>query len=574
MVQARFVRTCGIAAIVAAFMVLASSTPASAQTSATIRGTIQDSSGGVLPGATVTLTNVGTKAVQSTVSDARGQYIVTRAVPRHVRHACRTERLQVVRAESPLRSARTTIAASTSGSTSVSRPKRSPSPSQAEVIQTQTGAREGLITSKQIENLSIIGRSALELMRILPGVVTDFNVGESVSFGSGGNNTQGYTVNGIRASGNTVSLDGSSLIDIGNNGGVIVSLNNDMVQEVKVQSSNFAAEYGTGGMNVSGVTKSGTSKFHGSFYDYWRDYRLAANDRSNSITLHREAEEHLSISGRQRRRPDRVRRQLHEEPRPPVLLRRLRRTAAEGGLGLALHAHVLQAMSNGDFSELLANRGSNLNSIPQLRIPQGYPNAGQPAPNNDMRPYVSNTGRYFASLYPLPNYSDPANLYNYVYSELEPTTATTSRRASTGPSATARAPTSASPTRARRPRAPAASGGPRPTSSRCRRRTSARTAASPTRATSSQRPEPDDDERSARQLQPADARQPLQGSQPAHAGRRRHYVPRHLPAGSVEPVPAHRPPARMGRAAARLATCGPRPTTCSRTTTRCSSATS
>ena len=198
-----------------------------------------------------------------------------------------------------------------------------------------------MITAKQIDNLSVIGRSALELMRILPGVVTDFNQGESVSFGGGGNNTQGYTVNGIRSSGNTVSLDGSSLIDIGSNNGVIVSLNNDMVQEVKVQSSNFAAEYGTGGMNVSGVTKSGTSKFHGSAYDYWRDYRFAANDRSNSITRHPEAEEHVPVSRRQHRRPDRLRRQLHEEPRPAVLLRRLRGAAAAGRLGVALHAHLL-----------------------------------------------------------------------------------------------------------------------------------------------------------------------------------------------------------------------------------------
>ena len=154
---------------------------------------------------------------------------------------------------------------------------------QPEVIQTETGAREGVLSAKQIDNLSVIGRSSLELMRILPGVVTDFNQGESVSFGGGANNTQGYTVNGIRSSGNTVSLDGSSLIDIGSNSGVIVTLNNDMVQEVKVQSSNFAAEYGTGGMNVSGVTKSGSSKFHGEAYDYWRDSKFAANDRSNSI---------------------------------------------------------------------------------------------------------------------------------------------------------------------------------------------------------------------------------------------------------------------------------------------------
>ena len=56
-----------------------------------------------------------------------------------------------------------------------------------------------------------------------------------------------------------------------------------MVQEVKVQSSNFAAEYGTGGMNVSAVTKGGSSKFSGTLYDYIRNHKFAANDRSNSI---------------------------------------------------------------------------------------------------------------------------------------------------------------------------------------------------------------------------------------------------------------------------------------------------
>ncbi len=56
-----------------------------------------------------------------------------------------------------------------------------------------------------------------------------------------------------------------------------------MVQEVKVQSSNFAAEYGSGAMNVSAVTKAGSSQFHGTLYDYSRSHKFAANDRSNSI---------------------------------------------------------------------------------------------------------------------------------------------------------------------------------------------------------------------------------------------------------------------------------------------------
>ena len=410
-----------VAVLASSLLFLSSSAPAFAQgsTTATVRGTVQDPTGGVLPGATVSLTNVGTKSAQTAVTDDRGQYLFAGLFPG-------TYDLKV----------------ELSGFKSYERKGISLSPNdnrgidirldigqqtetvtvtgQQEVIQTETGAREGVLTAKQIDNLSVIGRSALELLRILPGVVTEFNQGESVGFGSGGNNTQGYTVNGIRSSSNTVSLDGSSLIDIGSNSGVIVSLNNDMIQEVKVQSSNFAAEYGTGGMNVSGVTKSGSSQFHGSLYDYWRDYRLAANDRSNSIAGTPKPKSTYQYPGGNIGGPI-VFGDSYTKNRDRLFFF----VAFEGqrqqvDSGSHFTRTYTEAMRNGDFSELLANRGSNLNSIPQLRIPRGYPNAGQPAPNNDMRPYMTATGRYFAGLYPLPNYNDPSNLYNYVYSRLEP----------------------------------------------------------------------------------------------------------------------------------------------------------
>ena len=195
-----------------------------------------------------------------------------------------------------------------------------------------------------------------------------------------------YTVNGIRSSGNTVSLDGSSLIDIGNNGGVIVSLNNDMVQEVKVQSPNFAAEnrhrrhererrHQVGQLEVPRLA-----------------LRLLARlplRRQRPVEQHRrhaEAEEHLSVSRRQRRRTDRVRRQLHEEPRPPVLLRRLRGAAPEGRLRLALHAHLLA----GDAQRRLQRAARQSRLEPEQHpaaagFPRGSPDAGEPAPNNNMR---------------------------------------------------------------------------------------------------------------------------------------------------------------------------------------------
>ncbi len=195
-------------------------------TTATVRGNIQDTSGGVLPGATVTVTNTATRAAQHAVSDERGQYLITGLFSGEY-----DLRVELSGFKSYERKA---IALSPNDTRGIDvrldvgqQSETITVTGQQELIQTPTGAREGVLTAKQIDNLSIIGRSALELLRILPGVVTDFNMGESVSFGGGGNNTQGYTVNGIRSSGNTVSLDGSSLIDIGSNSGVIVSLNTE-----------------------------------------------------------------------------------------------------------------------------------------------------------------------------------------------------------------------------------------------------------------------------------------------------------------------------------------------------------
>ena len=405
----------------AACTLLLASTSAFGQgsTTATVRGTVQDPTGGVLPGATVTATNTGTKAVQTTVSDDRGQYLFGGLFPGTYDLKVELSGFKTYEQKALSLSpndnrgidVRLEIGQQTETVTVTS---------QLEVIQTETGAREGVLTAKQIDNLSVIGRSALELMRILPGVVTEFNQGESVGFGAGGNNTQGYTVNGIRSSSNTVSLDGSSLIDIGSNNGVIVSLNNDMVQEVKIQSSNFAAEYGTGGMNVSGVTKSGSSTFHGSVYDYWRDYKFAANDRSNSIAGTQKPKSTYQYPGGNVGGPI-VFGDSYTKNRDRLFFfvaYEAQRQKVDSGSHFT--RTFSQAMRNGDYSELLANRGSNLNSIAQLRIPKGFPDAGQSAPNNNLAPYVSATGRYFANLYPLPNYTDPANLYNYVYSELEP----------------------------------------------------------------------------------------------------------------------------------------------------------
>ena len=216
-----------------------------------------------------------------------------------------------------------------------------------------------------------------------------------------------------------MSLDGSSLIDIGSNSGVIVTLNNDMVQEVKVQSSNFAAEYGTGGMNVSGVTKSGSSTVprRGSTTT-GATTQFAANDRSNSIAGTPKPKSKYQYPGGNIGGPIIVRRQLHEEPRQAVLLRRASKcSGSRSTRARASTRTYTQAMRNGDFSELLRQ--------PRLE-PEQHSAAAHSAGIPERRPagaeqrhaavHARRSGKYLASLYPLPNYNDPNNLYNYVYS--------------------------------------------------------------------------------------------------------------------------------------------------------------
>jgi hypothetical protein len=408
--------------------VFALGTPATAaaQGTATLRGTVTDASGGVLPGATVTIINQGTKDTRTAVTDDRGGYTFASLFNGVYEVKVELEGFKGYDAKnitlSPNDNRGLDVSLEVGSLTDVITVS-----SPVEIIQTETGAREGVLRAEQIDNLSVVSRSSLELLRIMPGVVApsvDTPGYESVSFGGGANNTQGYTVNGVRSSNNTVQLDGSALIDIGSNSGVIVTLNNDMVQEVKVQSSNFAAEYGGGGVSISAVTKAGTSQFHGSLYDYVRDSRFQANDRSNSITGTAKPKSKyqypgLNVGG-------------------PILLPGFNKSRNKAFFFVGFEVQRQQVDSgsrlgtvptlkqrNGDFSEFATNNGNNLGQpVGPVLIPGGFPNAGQPAPNNDLSPYMTPLGKVLANAYPLPNYNDPRNQNNYIYSRLEPTNRT------------------------------------------------------------------------------------------------------------------------------------------------------
>jgi hypothetical protein len=383
--------------------------------SATLRGRVTDQTGAVISKVGVTLTNEATKDERKTRTNDDGIYIFSSLNP--ATYTLKIEgsgfktyhQTNVVLSPSDTRGLDVAMeVGQTSESVTVN--------ATADQIQTETGAKENTITAKQIDNLSIISRSAIELLRILPGVVApDQDQLESVGFVSGANSSNNYHVNGMRGEQNLITIDGSRMMDIGANNGSIITANPDMVQEVKVQTSNYAAEHGTSAIQIAATTKGGGSGFHGSIYDYIRDSRFQANDRSNSING--------------------IKRPLSKYNYPggniggPVVL---------PWTNFNKNRDKLFFFVGFEYYYQRVDEGSTLNNVPTLKQRQGdfselpagavkVPfgctvggvGAGGNAPNNNLAPCADKFGKTLLNFFPVPNFSDAAG-HNYVYSVLRP----------------------------------------------------------------------------------------------------------------------------------------------------------
>ena len=250
---------------------IAGARPALAQTAggATLRGTVKDPNGAVVPDATVTLINDRTKDERKTTTNNEGLYVFTAVTPDTYTLKVEGKGFKTL--------SQSNVILETNSSRGLDLQLELGAPTEtvtvmggavADQLQTETGARENTITAKQIDNLSIVSRSALELLRILPGVVAPDNTSlESVSFGGGANANAQYHVNGLRGEQNNVTVDGARMIDFGANNGTVITANPDMVQEVRIQTSNYAAEHGTSAVQINATTKGGSNQFHGSVYD-------------------------------------------------------------------------------------------------------------------------------------------------------------------------------------------------------------------------------------------------------------------------------------------------------------------
>ena len=262
---------------------LASPTLAQTSGNASLRGSVTDPSGAVVPSAKITLREEGAKTDRTATASAEGAFSFVALLPGTYTLKVEAPGFKaytlnkLVLSPSETRGANVTLEiGAASESVTVT--------SEAAQIQTETGEKAYTITAAQIENLSLISRSSLELLRILPGVVgPEAESLDFTGFQQGGNANNGFSVNGQRGQNINISIDGAITKDVGANNGTIITPNNDMVKEVRVQTSNFAAEFGTSTVQVTAVTKSGGKDFHGRLYEYARHHKLNANDRARVI---------------------------------------------------------------------------------------------------------------------------------------------------------------------------------------------------------------------------------------------------------------------------------------------------
>jgi hypothetical protein len=241
-----------------------------AQDTASLAGTVHDSTGAIVAGAQVTVSSTerGIKRDTTTNSDgeyaeaalpAPGAYNVTVTSKGFKKFEARGVLLSVAqktRVDVTLQVGAASTEVTVEG-TSVAQ------------VETQSSDLSGTVTGKEISQLALNGRNFTQLVTLVPGISNQTGQDEA-QVGIMG--SVQYSMNGGRVEYNNWELDGGDNMDNGSNGSLNVFPSVDAIAEFKVLTSNYGAQYGRNGSGtVETELKSGTSHFHGDLYEFVRN---------------------------------------------------------------------------------------------------------------------------------------------------------------------------------------------------------------------------------------------------------------------------------------------------------------
>jgi hypothetical protein len=241
-----------------------------------ISGTVKDSNGGALPNANVTITDPASNLVRTATTDSDGFYTATN-LPVGT-YSVAAERGGFKRASQSgiavTADARLTVditlepgqVTETVQITSVA----------GETVNTTSGEVARVVDKRQVQNLALNGRNYMQLVTLIPGaaILDEDQLALTTSL-----SISQAAINGNRPNYNSLSVDGGFNMDSGSNNSQVNNVGIDFIEEVKIQTSNFSAEYGrNAGAAVNIVTRGGGNAYHGSGFEFLRNDKLDARN--------------------------------------------------------------------------------------------------------------------------------------------------------------------------------------------------------------------------------------------------------------------------------------------------------
>ncbi len=266
----------GLVIAIAAFSQL----PAFAQmASGSIGATVTDSTGAVIPHAKAVLKNEATGALRDTVTNSSGYFDFPSILPATYTVTITAPGLQTFEETGIVLTQGATLRLPTVVLRVETTKLEVEVVAGSDVaVPTDSGQASETLNKTMIEDISLNGRDAAELIKIMPGVAMNNGLSQSM-WGEGAVPTQSnngpigkFSVQGSGVNGAmTMTSDGANLLDPGNQGTQTANINQNQVQEVTVLTNAYGAEFAKGPVTFQAIGKSGSAQFHGQGYFYARN---------------------------------------------------------------------------------------------------------------------------------------------------------------------------------------------------------------------------------------------------------------------------------------------------------------
>ncbi len=399
-------RTGSVSVLILSLLLVTPLVRAQISTTATITGSVNDSTGAVVAGAKVTITNEGTGGSIDTVSNADGSFVEAGLAVGTYRVTIIKQGFQTFIEEHV--ELHPTVVSTVKAVLQVGQVSTEVTVS-ASVAQVQTATPEvsNLVSEKQVATLPLNGRNYQSLAALMPGVT---NTSPDTALNQGGFLTSNVmSVNGMGISGTQYFLDGIWNENTGNMTQTTITPNPDTIQEVRVLQNNFGVQYSLNGSNVVMLeTKSGTTQFHGSAYEYLRNDDLdARNFFSPTVPSLKQNIFGYTIGG-----PIYIPGHYNTDKSKSFFFWSQQWTRQNIG-SVVLGADPTPAMRSGDFSALCSTGFSSTGVCTTASEQLTNPATGQPFPNNIITtPLNANAVTFLNALTNLPN--NGTGFLNYI----------------------------------------------------------------------------------------------------------------------------------------------------------------